>query len=72
MLLFRSEEHVDGWSTRWRQPRGAILTLEQIWGLAQAWYAWDRRDPAWRRRTPGEVREIFESLGLQGEFWSLG
>jgi hypothetical protein len=72
MLLFRSEEHVDRWSSRWRQPRGGSLTLEQIWGLAQAWYAWDRRDPAWRRRTPEEVRALFDSLGLKGEFWALG
>ncbi len=46
--------------------------MEQIWGLAQAWYAWDRRDPAWRRRTPEEVRMLFDSLGLKGEFWALG
>ncbi len=72
MLLFRSEEHVDRWCSRWRQPRGGILTLEQIGGLAQAWYAGDRRDPAWRRRTPEEVRALFDRLGLQGEFWELG
>ena len=72
MLLFRSEEHVARWSSRWRQPPGAVLTLEQIGGLARAWYAGDRRDPAWRRRTPEEMRTLFDSLGLHGEFWSLG
>jgi len=72
MLLFRSEEHVERWSSRWRQPLGGSLTLEQIWALAQAWYAGDRRDPAWRRRTPEEVRTLLDSLGLKGEFWALG
>jgi hypothetical protein len=71
MLLFRSEEHIDRWTAIWRQPRGGTLSLEQIWGLAQAWYAWDRRDPAWRRRTPSEAQALFTSLGLEGDFWSL-
>jgi hypothetical protein len=72
MLLFRSEEHVDRWLAAWRMERGGLLTLSQIWGLARAWYAADRRDPSWRRRTPEEVREVFEGLGLKGAFWSLG
>jgi hypothetical protein len=72
MLLFRSEEHVDRWLAAWKRERGGQLTLAQIWGLARAWYSADRRDPAWRRRTPGEVQEVFDGLGLTGEFWSLG
>ncbi len=71
MLLFRSEEHIDRWAATWRQPRGATLSAHQIWGLAQAWYAADRRDPAWRRRTPAEAQAVFDSLGLTGDFWSL-
>jgi len=71
MLLFRSEEHIDRWAASWRQPRGGVLSREQIWGLAQAWYASDRRDPAWRRRSPTEAQALFTSLGLAGEFWAL-
>lgn len=71
MLLFRSEEHIDRWAAAWRQPRGATLSLEQTWGLARAWYGWDRRDPAWHRHPAAEAQSLFYSLGLTGEFWSL-
>ena len=71
MLLFRSEEHVDIWCGRWGQPRGALLTLDQAWGLARAWYSEDRRDPGWRRKTLEEIEPLFGSLGLTSAFWSL-
>lgn len=71
MLFFRSEEHVDRWCETWRQPRGAVMSLETTWKLAQAWYAGGRTAPEWRRRTIEETREVFESLGLTGDFWRL-
>jgi hypothetical protein len=71
MLLFRSEEHIERWCTAWHQPRGATLTLEQAWRLAQAWYGPDRRDAAWRRKTVAEAEALFAELGLTGEFWQL-
>ena len=46
------------------------MSLPQIWGLAQAWYA-DRLEAGWRRRTPEEAEAVFASLGLTGEFWRL-
>lgn len=67
MLLFRSEEHLE----RWNGPRGATLSLETAWKLAQAWFGVDRRLPEWRRRTADEIRELFISLGLTGDFWRL-
>ena len=67
MSLFRSEEHLD----RWTGPRGAVLSLHTAWKLAQAWFGADRRLPEWRRRTPDEIRELFTSLGLTGDFWRL-
>jgi hypothetical protein len=70
MLLFRSEEHVDRWCETAGTPRGALLTLEQCWGLARAWHG-DRLSPEWRRRTPEEVTALFRGLGLVGEFWRL-
>ncbi len=72
MLLFRSEEHIDRWCEMWNQPRGATLTLEQAWKLAQAWYGKDRREPDWRRKTPDEARTVFGEIGMTGPFWSLG
>ena len=71
MLLFRSEEHIERWCRSWRLEHGAVLSLEQVWGLAQAFYGPDRRDPAWRRRTLEETEAVFGSLGLTSPFWSL-
>ena len=71
MLLFRSEEHVGRWSESWNLPRGALLSPEQTWRLAEAWYAPDRRDPAWRRRTVEETESLLASLGLTEPFWNL-
>jgi hypothetical protein len=70
MLLFRSEEHVEEWVRTGQGPRGALLTLDQLWGLAEAWYA-NRMDPDWRRRTPEEAQALLDSLGLTGDFWRL-
>lgn len=70
MLLFRSEEHVEAWVRAGHGPKGSLLTLDQIWGLASAWYG-DKMDREWRRRTPEEAQAVFESLGLVGPFWSL-
>jgi hypothetical protein len=70
MLLFRSEEHVDRWCSVRRLPKGAVFTVEQLWGLAAIWYR-DRMTPGWRRRTAGEAEAVFASLGLTGDFWRL-
>jgi len=71
MLLFRSEEHVVRWCRSWQLGRGATLTLDTAWSLAQAWYGPDRRDPSWRRPAPDEAEALFANLGLTGSFWSL-
>lgn len=71
MLLFRSEEHADRWCRRWGQPRGEVLSSEQIWGLAKMWYREDRRESGWRRKTPQEAQQIFADLGLVSDFWQL-
>jgi hypothetical protein len=70
MLLFRGEEHIDRWCTQWNQPRGATLTIDQAWQLAQAWYG-SKIDPAWRRFTVDEAEGLLANLGLKGPFWSL-
>jgi hypothetical protein len=72
MLFFRSEEHIHKWCEQWNLPFGAILSLDQGWRLAQAWYAPDRRDPTWRRKNPVEIRQLFDAIGLAGDFWVLG
>ena len=71
MLLFRSEEHLTKWCHAWKQAQGGILSLEQTWGLATAWYTEDRRQVAWRRKTKEEAQQIFADLGLSSPFWQL-
>lgn len=68
MLLFRSEANIDKWCKAWNLPRGATLTVEQTWNLADAWYR-DRMSAEWRRRTMDEAHKLFESLGLTSRFW---
>jgi hypothetical protein len=78
MLIFRSEdqrsedqrveEHIDRWCSAWKLPRGATLSVQQAWMLADAWYR-DRMSPEWRRRTAEEAHELFRSLGLTSDFW---
>ncbi len=71
MLLFRSEEHIERWCQQWQLERGAQLSLDQAWHLAQAWYGPDRRDPSWRRKTVEETEAVLTDLGLTGPFWKL-
>jgi len=71
MLLFRSEKHVDRWCKLWNQPRGAMFSAEQAWQLAQRWYAADRREPTWRRKTIDEAEATFAQLGFTSDFWRL-
>ena len=61
---------MDRWCEERRSPKGALLRLDQLWGLASVWYR-NRMDADWRRRTPEEAEAVFESLGLTGQFWRL-
>ena len=70
MLLFRSEEHIEDWRRTRRIQRGAVLSMKQQWDLARRWYG-NRMDEDWRRRTPAEAEDVFASVGLPGDFWSL-
>jgi hypothetical protein len=68
MLFFRSEERVREWCRAQGFPMRPLVRLDQLWGLAQAWYA-TRLQPDSRRPKPPEMREIFAGLGLTGDFW---
>jgi hypothetical protein len=70
MLLFRDEEHVDRWCAPRELGRGAIVTPEQAWRLAQGWYA-RKLEPDWRRHTLDEEEALLASIGLIGDFWNL-
>ncbi len=49
-------------------PLRPLVRIDQLWGLAHAWYA-TRLQPDSRRPQPAEMREIFSRLGLAGDFW---
>ena len=68
MLFFRSEERVREWCAAHSYPVRPLVTMEQLWRLASTWYA-TRLQANARRPPPDEMRTIFASLGLQGEFW---
>jgi len=70
MQLFRSEEHVRAWCRERNREPGAVFGLDQLWSLADAWYA-DRLTPGHRRRTPDEAEALFASIGLTGDAWRL-
>jgi hypothetical protein len=68
MLFFRSEELVAEWCrTRGINPR-PIVHMDQLWHLAVTWYA-TRLEIVSRRPAAPEMRGIFESIGLTGDFW---
>jgi hypothetical protein len=70
MLLFRSEEHVDRWCLARDLQRGALLTPEQGWQLANGWYK-DKLKADWRRHTLEETEALLKDVGLTGPFWNL-
>ena len=63
MLLFRSEEDIEG-------PHGGVMTVAQLHELATRWYG-DRLDPDWRPRTVQQSQAILDAVGLRDPFWRL-
>jgi hypothetical protein len=70
MLLFRSEEAIDGWCRARGRDRGGVVPVPVLERLAARWYG-DRLDPGWRPRTREQSQAILEEAGLTGEFWAL-
>lgn len=68
MLLFRSEEAIDGWSATTGQPRGESVPLRTVWELSQIWYG-NRMAPDFHGRTIEQVVEVFNQVGLSTAFW---
>lgn len=47
-----------------------MLTIDQAWQLASAWYR-NKMDQDWRRATVDETEALLTTLRLTGPFWSL-
>lgn len=67
---FAREADIDGWCERHAMPRGAVMSLEQLWPFARDWYGGCLRTP-WRKRGPEQVRALFAAHGLTGPFWQV-
>jgi len=61
---------VSRWCDQWNQPLGEIISLEQQWHLAQAWYV-DRMELEWRRKTEEDIDALWQELGLTSSFWDI-
>lgn len=70
-LAFCDEAHAKRWRERYHREPGSILTMAKTWQLAHAWYAEDRRNADWRRRTASEMNAIFRRLELPQPFWHV-
>jgi hypothetical protein len=68
MLLFRSEETVEAWCAERNLPVRPMITLDQLWMMAQAWY-FNRLSEESRRPGPDEMASIFARIGLTDPFW---
>ena len=68
MSFFRSEELVNEWCRERGLQKRPLISLDQLWKLAVAWYA-NRLSPEARRPGHAEMREIFARIGLEGPFW---
>lgn len=61
---------MDEWCRRRALSRGAVISLDQCWKLAQRWYE-GRLAPEWRGRSPEKAQAALESVGLTGPFWRM-
>jgi hypothetical protein len=68
MLFFQSEETLHEWLIVQKAPRGAVLSIPQLWELSQRWYE-DRMSPQYHGRTIEQAQKIFKELRLTSEFW---
>ena len=59
---------MDAWCQARNVARGAVVSLAQVWVLAQAWYH-NRMAADFRGRSVAEAETVFASVGLTGPFW---
>lgn len=67
---FKSARDLEDWCRRHDLPKGAIMTLPQLWEFARDWYGHYLARP-WKKRSVAEAESVFQRNGLTGPFWSL-
>lgn len=68
MLFFRSEEDVVAWCKERDLPVRPLVSMAQLWYLADTWYG-NRLTVESRRPAADEMVQIFAAIGLEGRFW---
>jgi hypothetical protein len=68
-LAFCDELHAHRWRERFHKEPGSILHMSKVWELAKIWYAEDRREASWQRRSAKDANAIFRRLELSPNFW---
>ena len=68
MLFFRSEEDAEAWGQERDLPRRPMISMSQLWYLADTWYG-NRLTVDSRRPAAEEMSQIFSAIGLEGPFW---
>jgi hypothetical protein len=68
---FQSHRDIDDWCERHALPKGAILSLPQLWNFACDWYGAYLDEP-WKKRSVAEAQALFRRHDLTGPFWELG
>jgi len=68
MLLFRSEESVEKWCAERSLPVNPMITLDQLWEMAQAWYS-NRLTET--RTAFGTELDEFDALRVKVRGWGI-
>ena len=70
VLPFRSADEVDQWCERHAISKGAVVPAQQVADLGREWYG-TYANADWKKWSVREAAQIFERVGLTGEFWKL-
>jgi hypothetical protein len=68
MLFFRSEDMAAQWCRERNAPVRPLVRFDQLWHLSVTWYG-TRLTAESRRPAAADMRGIFASIGLDGDFW---
>jgi len=68
MVFFRSEDLIVEWCRTHGVTPNPAVRMDQLWHLAVTWYGARLQENS-RRPAPAEMRRIFASIGLEGDFW---
>lgn len=70
MLLFRTEQEIDNWSTDHNIARGDFQKIDRMWEFSKKWYG-KHLDPNWKKWTVEEAKQIFKDFDLNHAVWQL-